>query len=185
MHDQILNSYYADNARKLHRKVDKILAGFGGLSDKDRDDFYSLANETFVDAMGRYDGSQPFDGFLHVCLANKIKSEITKRNREKRKADRMAVSLDAPVNDEDGCTVAELIAGSYDLEAEIFERADAMAYKLEKYLEMLSKRQRMVLNMLAYCYQAAEIQTMLHMTQREYADALDGIRSYEKIRILF
>ena len=112
-------------------------------------------------------------------------TEITKRNREKRKADRIAVSLDAPIGDEDGCTLSELIAGSYDLEAEIFEKADAMAYKLEKYLELLSKRQKDVLNLLSYCYQAAEIQQLLHMTQREYTDAVEGIRSYEKIRILF
>ncbi len=84
MHDQILNTYYANNARKLHRTVDRILAKFGGLSNKDRDDFYSLANEVFVDAIGRYDCTQPFDGFLYVCLVNKIKSEITRRNREKR-----------------------------------------------------------------------------------------------------
>ena len=184
MHDQILNTYYANNARKLHRTVDRILAKFGGLSNKDRDDFYSLANEVFVDAIGRYDGTQPFDGFLYVCLVNKIKSEITKRNREKRKADRIAVSIDAPVGDEDGCTLAELIASGYDLEAEIFEKADVMTYKLEKYLELLSKRQKEVLTLLSYCYQTGEIQKLLHMTQREYADALDGIRSYEKIRIL-
>ena len=184
MHDQILNTYYADNARKLHRTVDRILAKFGGLSNKDRDDFYSLANEVFVDAIARYDDTQSFDGFLYVCLVNKIKSEITKRNREKRKADRIAVSIDAPIVDEDGCTLAELIAGSYDLESEIFEKADAMAYKLEKYLELLSKRQKEVLTLLSYCYQACEIQRLLHMTQREYTDALDSIRSYEKIRIL-
>lgn len=185
MHDQILNTYYADNARKLHRTVDRILAKFGGLSNKDRDDFYSLANEVFVDAMGRYDCTQPFDGFLYVCLVNKIKSEITKRNREKRKADRIAVSLDAPIGDEDGCTLAEWIADSYDLKEEIFEKADAMAYKLEKYLELLSKRQKEVLMLLSYCYQTCEIQRLLHMTQREYTDAVEGIRSYEKIRILF
>ena len=43
--DKILNTYYADNAKKLHKIVDKILLKFGGLSDQDRDDFYSLANE--------------------------------------------------------------------------------------------------------------------------------------------
>lgn len=57
--DQVLNEYYANNARKLRRVVDRILLKFGGLYNKDRDDFYSLANEVFVDAMGRYDGVQP------------------------------------------------------------------------------------------------------------------------------
>ena len=91
----ILDSYYADNARKLHRTVDKILVKFGGLSGKDKDDFYSLANEVFADVIRRYDEKQSFDGFLYSCLSNKIMTEITRRNREKRKADRMSISLDA------------------------------------------------------------------------------------------
>lgn len=53
--EQMLKAYYADNARKLHKTVDKILLKFGGLSDKDMDDFYSLSNEVFVDVMRRYD----------------------------------------------------------------------------------------------------------------------------------
>lgn len=52
--EQILYRYYADNAQKLHRIVDRILLKFGGLADKDRDDFYSLANEVFVDVMGSF-----------------------------------------------------------------------------------------------------------------------------------
>ena len=83
--DKILFAYYSDNAKKLHKTVDKILLKFGGLSNKDMDDFYSLANEVFVDVMKRYDGSQTFEGFLYSCLSNKIKTEITKRNREKRR----------------------------------------------------------------------------------------------------
>ena len=90
-----MDSYYADNARKLHRTVDKILSRFGGLSHKDTDDFYSLANEVFADILKRYNPEQSFDGFLYSCLSNKIMTEITKRNREKRKADRMCTSLDA------------------------------------------------------------------------------------------
>jgi len=182
--EQILNAYYADNARKLHRVVDKILSRFGGLYGKDRDDFYSLANEVFVDVMKRYDGEQSFDGFLYSCLSNKIMSEITKRNREKRKADRMSVSLDAPVGDEDGCLLKDLIADSHDIESELFGEVNAMAYKLERYLERLSKRQKKVLELLSFCYKVEEIRGMLHMTQREYEDALGCIRSYENIKIL-
>ena len=67
----------------------------------------------------------------------------------------MSVSLDASVNDEDGRgALMDLIASGYDLESEIFGEMDAMIYKLERYLDMLSKRQKKVLAMLSYCYQA-------------------------------
>ncbi len=182
--EQILIAYYANNARKLRRMVDRILLKFGGLSNKDTDDFYSLANEVFVDAMGRYDGAQSFDGFLYACLSNKIKSEITRRNREKRKADRMAVSIDTPVGDGEAYTLGDLIADSFDMEAEAFKEVNALTHKLEKYFAMLSRKQKEVLGLLSLCYKAAEIQEELHMTQKEYADALENMRSYEKIRIL-
>ena len=64
----ILDLYYADNAKKLRNTVDKILFKFGGLSNKDKDDFYSLANEVFVDVIKRYDRTKSFDGFLYSCL---------------------------------------------------------------------------------------------------------------------
>ena len=34
-------------------------------------------------------------------------------------------------------------------------------------------------------YEAKEIRNILHITQKEYADAMLGIRSYENISILF
>lgn len=182
--DQILYTYYANNARKLRKMVDRILFKFGGIYGKDKDDFYSLANEVFVYAMRKYDGEQSFDGFFYSCLKRKIMSEITRRNREKRKPDRMAVSLDAPVGDEDGACLGELIADSFDMEAEVFEEVNAVAYKLERYLAMLSRKQKEVLGLLSSCYKASEIQEALHMTQREYTDALAGIRSYENMKIL-
>ena len=114
--DQILMTYYSNNAKKLHNTVDKILLKFGGLSNKDLDDFYSLANEVFVDVLGRYDGSQSFDGFLYFCLSNRIKTEITRRNREKRKADRMSISIDTPIGDDESCTIGDLIADDFTIE---------------------------------------------------------------------
>ena len=179
-----LDMYYANNAGKLHRVVDKILFKFGGLSSKDTDDFYSLANEVFADVIMKYDETQSFDGFLYSCLSNKIMSEITRRNREKRKADRMCISLDAPVGDKDGLTIGDILTDDFDMEKEILGEISAVTFKLEKYLAMLSRKQRALLELLSYCYKAAEIQSMLHMTQKEYVDTLEGIHSYEKIRIL-
>lgn len=181
---QILDMYYTNNAKKLHKMVDRILSKFGGLNYKDMDDFYSLANEVFADVIRKYDDSQSFDGFLYSCLSNKIMSEITRRNREKRKADRMCISLDAPVGDQEGLTIGDILADDFDIEKEIFGEISAVTFKLEKYLAMLSRKQRALLELLSYCYKAAEIQSMLHMTQKEYADTLEGIHSYEKIRIL-
>ena len=144
--EQILITYYADNASKLHKLVNKILLKFGGLSDKDLDDFYSLANEVFVDVMRRYDGLQPFDVFLYSCLSNKIKTEMTRRNREKRKADITAVSIDTPIGDDENSTIGDLIVDNFTIEREVFEKNKRGEWRKEvyEYLSGLSPLQRKI-----------------------------------------
>lgn len=183
----ILNTYYADNARKLRRVVDKILCKFGGLSSKDTDDFYSLANEVFVDVLKRYDHKQAFETFLYSCLLNKVKTEITKRNREKRKADRMCTSLESVNDDEERCSLLEFIASDFDTFEEVIKRQGNEKYqdKIQHYISRLSNRQVNILNYLIDGYKPVEIQKIFHISSAEYSDDLKNMRSYENIKILF
>lgn len=182
-----MDSYYADNAKKLHKVVDKILSRFGGLSGKDRDDFYSLANEVFTDVLKRYDGVQSFDGFLYTCLSNKIMTEITRRNREKRKADRMCTSLDAVNGDDEQCTLLDFMASDFDTFDEAVRDQENWKYqdKIQMYIARLSNRQVSILNLLVDGYQPNEIRQMLEISSKEYSDDLQIMRCYENVKILF
>lgn len=184
--EQILTVYYENDAKKLHKTVDKILLKFGGLSDKDMDDFYSLANEVFVDVMQRYDNSQSFDGFLYSCLFNKIKSEMTRRNREKRKADRMSISIDTPIGDDENTTIGDMIATESSVEKEIFER-DEIGYskKMLLYLSRLSNLQKEVLRLSVAGYLPGEIRKELHIDEKQYTDCYVAIHSYRNVSVLF
>lgn len=182
--DEILNAYYADNAKKLHMLVDRMLFRFGGLSDQDKDDFYSLANEVFVHVMRKYDNDQPFDSFLYTCLLRKIKAEMTRRNRYKRKTDRLSVSIYMPVGEEEELIVADILVSDFDMDREIFEKNNDNS-KMEKYLEQLTKRQRKIVELLMDSYDADEIQKLLCITKKEYMDAMLGIHAYENISVLF
>lgn len=183
----ILDTYYADNARKLHKTVDKIVSKFGGLSGKDKDDFYSLANEVFVDVMKRYDYEQSFDGFLYSCLSNKIMSEITRRNREKRKADRMSTSLDSVNEDNEECNLLNILPSDFDTFNEVMKRQKKEQYqdRVQHYLSRLSNRQINILNLLVDGYKPNEIQRIIGMSQKEYSENLKIMRSYENVKILF
>ena len=187
MHPYILDSYYADNAKKLHRIVDKILSKFGGLSGKDMDDFYSLANEVFADVLRRYDHVQSFDGFLYTCLSNKIMTEITRRNREKRKADRMCTSLDAVSGDDEQCNLLDFIPSDFDTFEEAVKRNENEQYqdKVQQYISRLSNLQVNILNLLVDGYVPGEIREILEISRTEYADNMQIMRSYEHIKILF
>lgn len=184
--EQVLNSYYMDNAKKLHKIVDKILLKFGGISDKDLDDFYSLANEVFVDVMRRYDHSKSFDAFLYSCLLNKIKTEITRRNREKRKADRMSISIDTPVGEDKSLTLGDTIADGFDVEKKVLEDdEEEYSSKMLLYLSKLSNLQKEVLKLNIAGYLPNEIREELHINEKEYADCYAAIHSYRNVSVLF
>lgn len=166
--------------------VDKILLKFGGLSDKDLDDFYSLANEVFVDVMRRYDGSQSFDGFLYSCLSNKIKTEVTRRNRKKRKADRMSISIDTPVGDDENITIGDMIADDITVEKEVFEKKEeGYSKRMLMYLSRLSSMQKEVLRLNIAGYLPGEIKEELHISEKQYADCYAAIHSYRNVSVLF
>lgn len=183
----ILDTYYADNAKRLHKVVDKMLLKFGGLSNKDKDDFYSLANEVFVDVMRRYDCKKSFDGFLYSCLSNKIMTEITRRNREKRKADKLSISLDGITGNDEECNLLEFIPSDFDTFEEAAKRQENGQYrdKVQQYISRLSNEQVNILNLLMDGYKVNEICQVLEISSKEYANELKTMRSYENVKILF
>lgn len=183
----ILDTYYADNAKRLRKVVDKILFKFGGLSNKDRDDFYSLANEVFVDVIKRYDCTKPFDGFLYSCLSNKIMTEITRRNREKRKADKLSISLDGINENDKEYNLLEFLPSDFDTFEEAAKRQGNEQYqdKVQQYISKLSNRQVNILNLLIDGFKPNEIREILEISSKEYADELKTMRNYENVKILF
>lgn len=166
--------------------ADKILRKFGGLSDKDYQDFYSLANEVFVDVMRRYDGEQSFDGFLYSCLSNKFKSEMTRLNRQKRQGDRTAISIDTPIGDSDNLTIADKIQSDFNIDNILLEKDKVTIHdeRMMKYLETLSKIQRQIVDMKMADFPVSEIKKKLELSDKQYEQHCNEIKSFEKISIL-
>ncbi len=189
--EELLNAYYENNAQKLRKMVDKILAGFGGLCHKDYQDFYSIANEVFTKALFQYDKKRPFDGFLYSCLCNKIKSEITARNRQKRKgADKDnpvgLISMDTPVDAYDLCVIGDLIPSDFTIEAALTEEFGGFGdQRIEEYLIHLSKVQRQILEMKMDDVPVSVIREKLGLTGKQYDRHMLAIRAYENTRYLF
>lgn len=183
--EKILNAYYADNAKKLRAVVDKILSGFGGISGKDYDDFYSIANEVFADIMRKYDGEQNFDGYLYTCLQNRFKTEMTARNRKKRITDRMVISIDAPVSDDTGATVGDMIPSGFDVETVVMEDMNHMYNeRIERYLSSLSSVQRQIVEMKMGELSVSEIKKQLRLSEKQYQQHCKAVKSFDKVQIL-
>ena len=181
--EKIIISYYEDNAKKMRTMIDKIL--FRLKFNVDNEDFYSLGNEVFLDVLNRYDGKQDFDGFLYSCLVRKFKTEMTRRNRYKRQADRMAISIDSPVGEDENMTISDIIADKSTIEKIFFEEnEDTYSAEMQRYLSRLSILQREVLRLISIGFNPNEILTELHINKKQYDDCYNAIHSYRNISIL-
>ena len=140
-----------------------------------------LLYTSFDDSRG-----EEFEAFLKSCLSRKFKSLMTNRNRVKRVADRMCVSLDAPVEEEGGATLGDLILSPFDLETELLiETGTPSGSRMEQYLERLSRKQREIAALLSEGYKPSEIREQLHLSEKEYSNHMAMLRSYENVSVLF
>lgn len=118
----IIDDYYADGGKKLRKLVDGILTRFGGIYNKDKDDFYSIGNEVFTSVLSSYvDGKQSFDSYLRHCISNRIKTEISRRNAAKRSGEVIPMIA---AND-DGEETDINLASDFDLENDIVSAESA------------------------------------------------------------
>ena len=183
--EPIVVSYFQNNAKKLNNMVDKILFKLHFV-DIDKNDFYSLANEVFMYAVRDYEPSKSFDGFLYSCLYKKFCSEMTRRHREKRKADRMSISIDTPVGEDKSLTLGDTIADGFDVEKKVLEDdEEEYSSKMLLYLSKLSNLQKEVLKLNIAGYLPNEIREELHINEKEYADCYAAIHSYRNVSVLF
>lgn len=211
--NEVIHIYCANNARRIHKIVDKILKKFGGITMDDHEECYGIAYEVFTNLINsdKYDPSRSFDGWFYMCVSYRIKSYITKKNRHKRCqvvenkdgscSYLYALSLDSPVSsnadDEDLC-IKDVVASDFDTWNEVSENSNLYDVsiehnisediivdpKIKEYLSRLTRKQRKVVCLLIESYKPHEIRETLHLSQIEYEDILMGIRSYEKIEVL-
>lgn len=184
--DKILDGYYKDNAQKLRAIVDKLLRDFGGISPKDYDDFYSLANAVFAGALKQYDAARDFDGFLYFCLSNRIKTEITRRNRIKRRADMTAISIDIPIGGESGATIGDTLQSEFDITKEIDRETGLFRDdKVVRYLDRIPVRTRQILEMKMESIPASDIKKILKLSDKDYERYYRQARFFDYTSILF
>lgn len=189
-------SYYCNDYNKeLKKIVFSIVNKFGGISQKDYDDFISIAAMVVWDCEKTFDESKgkSFKSYFMGCLYQKVKMQMTYKNRKKRTKiikDENGnltylsdISINVLINEDADSTIEDMLKSDFDLEKEVF--GECYSEKMITYLNHLSKRQKHVLKLLSYSYKPSEIQRILHITQKEYLDALTGIHSYESISILF
>lgn len=182
---------YCENDMRLLKKISQsIFMRFNEpLTRADYDDFYSIANMTLWQAYNAYDPDAgiSFDGFLRSCLQKKFKTELTHRHRQKRILNQFAVSLDAVNDNEEECSLLDFVASDFDTfeEASRTQKNGQYQDKIQRYISRLSNLQVSILNLLVDGYKPNEIQKIMEISSKEYADNMQAMRSYENVKILF
>lgn len=192
----IAEDYCCNNMSKLKMICYPIIIKIGGITGKDYDDIYSLAQFLLYKCIKKYDknnttGASFYTFFSNVLNRRLYATYIRDKNRKCRSNTKIKdngevtfipdVSLDAPTPD---CLATlERISFSKSLEDEIIH--EDISDKMREYLNNLPKDQRKVAELIMDGYTKDEIKEILHMEQNEFTDCMNAMKAYRNISILF
>lgn len=198
-----IEELYANNQSKLKQICNKEMMRFGGISLKDYDCFYSRAGLEISIAIEHelYDptrGKTPLDFFASI-IRRSIWKEMTDRNRGKRqnfveieeidKEGRIikkkqfipTISIDMPIG-EDGMTIKDTLQSDFDVGEELIK--DYQDEKIKEFLTGLPKIQRQIAEMIMDDYSVTEIKSKLKLSDKEYVDNFNAMKSFKNISLL-
>lgn len=210
--EQFLNSYYKNNAQKLHLVINKIFNKYyGGTSGKDMEEFYGIGTDVLTEIWknNNYDSSKgSFDAYVYNSLKMAFIDEFKKQNRDKRKAKAFLldengnnildentgkplkvsvqdVSLNAPLKSDENTTYGDMIQSDFNIDTEISNKIGIYRDEVEDFLKNLSDMQRKICMLIMKGYVVEDIKKILAVTDKQYKDCWSVITSYDKKRILF
>lgn len=171
--------FYCGNGMVLLKRIcDPMIHKFGGLTESEYDDFYSIANATVWVAAMKFDEgvNDSFDNYLRSCIYKKFKTRMTKKNRRKRIPTNLIDCIDLPINESNDRTYAEVIGSGYDILDDIKEFQDN---GLEMFKANLSKLQKKIVDLMIMGFEKEEIKKILNITDRKYETCVGRMKTYE------
>ena len=128
--EETIQWLFEDEAKEMKKICNKYMLRFGGISEMDYDDFYSQVGWDVSVAIKNYQPKpdKTFKEFIYGVIKLSVCKQMTHRNRGKRQiiiekeiVDELGnvitikeyvptASLDAPVGEEGGMTVGEMLA---------------------------------------------------------------------------
>lgn len=208
----ILESYYKVNedkpensAKRLHNMVNKILKSFGGITDSDRDECYSIANlyiSKYINDQlkkGIEDiDEKEFNKLMYYGISNKIKKYLSYKNAGKRcqivvtkengkevKEYIYPMSLDNLMTDDGETKYIDVIPSDFDIENNIdVGELLNLGENVIRYIRSLGKIERQIADLIMQGCNSTEIKEILHISDKEYNIYLSDMKEYEKRKLL-
>lgn len=191
----IIDEYCCDGMKKLKKLCNPIIMKIGGISEKDHDDIYSLAQFLLYKSVKNYDkdnaNGASFKTFFYNILSRRIYATyIRDKNRQCRSNTRIGkngevifipdVSLDAAT--EETSDIKEKIASDYNVEDES-EFDFTVDENVETFMLSLSNIQRKILEMKMKEVPTDKIKSELGISAARYAKEMESIKLNEGLLV--
>lgn len=191
----IIDEYCCDGMKKLKKLCNPIIVKIGGISEKDHDDIYSLAQFLLYKSVKNYDkdnaNGASFKTFLYNILSRRIYATyIRDKNRQCRSNTRIGkngevifipdVSLDAAT--EETQDIKEKIASDYNVE-DASEFDFTVDENVENFMSSLSNIQRKILEMKMKEIPTDKIRSELGISAARYAKEMESIKLNEGLLV--
>ena len=195
--------FYCDNDSKELRKIGYETWQNLGVPQSDYDDLCDDAVKVLIETIAFYDPKRKAK--FHTYLTGNIQRSAkdwyrdhylrAKRNHLLIKDGKIIkddngnpviitqISLD--IENDDGIGLKDIIPDPRTLEDYFFDTEQLEHNsRLELYLAKLTLEQRRVAKLLIACYEPKEIKEILHLSNKKWHDIIQGLGSYEYIKIL-
>lgn len=193
---KISEEYYKNDRKKLKYIINNVLRKFGGIENMD--DYYSIGDEIFCNALINFNGKGKFNGYLAMCLQRKLYSAVTSNNRKKRCSYELYrtddgsvatryikdISLDAVIESDgadEKCFLKDIIGREDDypiLSEGLFSK------NLTRYIQSLPRKTKAIAHMIMDGLDEEDICEKLSMDSAEYNIHLGIMRLYENKKII-
>lgn len=169
---------------RIHKLCTPMINKYGGIYNYDYDDFFSIANDTVYDCATRFDETKgDFDSFVLSSFKKKFKTEMTRRNRQKRIQPKDIERLDKC--DEDGNPIICEIASDFCVEDNISEFMDMDERdRIERFMANISKRNKPIALFILQGYRNNEIMKILNISEKRFNEAKTEFQAYRNVKIL-
>lgn len=179
--------YFSNSGKILQKTVEQIIFRLG-FPCGDINDWVSIADEVFPAVLEKFEEKPEeydFDKYLRLCLENRFKSEMTRRNREKRRSESEAISMESLVAGTDGLTIGDMLEDEGHSVEEIIFNDEELSGKTKRYIEHLTPTEKRIASYLMHGKSIQEIKSLMGFTQKKMDGIISRMRSWEYTKYLF
>lgn len=175
---QLITDYLSDGYKRVKQCIYVTMRRT--LTYSEMEDYIEVAHEALCKAAKRYkeDKGMTFSSFANMTIQSSLKSQLTFENRLVRIINKIAESLDAPVDDTEKLFLKDIAIGCDDVE--IYEVSE----RIIRYLRTLSQNEKDVLYLRWQGHSYSYITKEFGYTAKKMRKILISLQDHDKIKIL-